>query len=322
MLYQPNLAKLSRPRLSLKRQCGVVIVVALFFVALVAAMAVFMMTRLLRDTQRTQLVLRDFQAENDAQGSVVWAMDQLNADWVRQKSNQRVDATPIELPDNEVHGYHVRGKIDDMQARFNINNLKNSDTQSDFQRLVLAVNPSLNEESARQLIRAVTDWISPVSAENEFSRYYAELPQAYRAAHRPMAHISELRLVKGMTPALYQALLPYVTALPSETQVNPQTASAPVLLTLSPAMTLAAAKAIETIRVQTPITSAQAFQSMDIIKNHPIPKEKVVLVSTYFLVETEVSLEDQHLVLYTLLERSTVNGRTQVSVIWQSKGVP
>jgi type II secretory pathway component PulK len=50
-----------------KEQQGVVIVIALFIVALVATMAYAMMVRIERDTRRTSLILRNTQAEFYAQ---------------------------------------------------------------------------------------------------------------------------------------------------------------------------------------------------------------------------------------------------------------
>ncbi|MGI9286223.1 MAG: general secretion pathway protein GspK, partial [Pseudomonadales bacterium] len=59
--------------------------------------------------------------------------------------------------------------------------------------------------------------------------YYADLDIPYRAGNRPMLSASELRLVKGMTPELYQALLPHIVALPPGTAININTATVNVL---------------------------------------------------------------------------------------------
>ena len=52
-----------------------------------------------------------------------------------------------------------------------------------------------------------------------------------------------------------------------------------------------------------------------------ISADKIVITSEFFLVETHVSIEKQHLVLYTMLERSTNEGKITVDIIWQSKGL-
>ncbi|MBV9575373.1 MAG: general secretion pathway protein GspK, partial [Gammaproteobacteria bacterium] len=102
-----------------------VIVIALFIVALAATMAYVMMSRLERDTRRTSLLLHYTQANFYAQGSIVWAMDQLRNNWERQKTNKLVDEIPIKSPENVMNGYKISSTIYDMQSRFNLNNLNN-----------------------------------------------------------------------------------------------------------------------------------------------------------------------------------------------------
>ncbi|RDI38061.1 type II secretion system minor pseudopilin GspK [Aquicella lusitana] len=320
MLFQPSQAKPFHCRLSPKHQQGVVIVVALFIVALVATMAYGMMTRLERDTRRTSLILRDTQAEFYAQGSIIWALDQLRSNWEKQKPNQVVDPLPIRSPVIDVNGYKITSTIYDMQGRFNLNNLVNTDAQADFKRLLQTVDPKLSEEKRQQIVKGIVDWITPGQQHNEFNQFYLELAAPYRAAHRPFFSISELRLVKGVTPALFNALQPYITALPVATLVNIQTAPAPVLMTLSPTLTLDTARAIEQVRARTPIVTAQQFIELDIVKNHHIAADKITVKSGYFLIETTVAIEKQQALLYTLVERTAKDNKAKMTLLWQSKG--
>lgn len=297
-------------------------VVALFIVALVATISYAMLSRLERDTRRVTLLTRNTQAELYAQGSIAWAMDQLRNDWLNQKPGKMVDLIPIVSPVNMVNGYSVKSSIYDMQGRFNINNLSNPEMQTDFARLLHALAPKLSDAEVLSITLAIYHWISPSQTEDELNRYYAELPVPYRPAHRPMTSVSELRLVKGMTPSLYAALKPYVTALPRSVSINIQTVTAPVLMTLSQTMTLDAAKAIVELRKMKPFITVEDFLNLDIVKNHQIKTDKITTVSQYFLVETDVAIENQHLLLYTLLERVNMggDGKAAVNVLWQSKG--
>lgn len=308
---------LNKIRQSHKAQQGVVLVVALFIVALVAVMAYVMMSRLERDTRRTSLILRNVEAEYLAQGSIAWAMDQLRKDWEQQKKDTIIDPMPIQSPVLNVNGYKIFSTIDDLQARFNLNNVNNPQTQADFARLLCIVYPRLKEEEARSIALATYEWITNKHEEN---KYDAEL-LAYRSAHRLMLSVSEWQLVQGVTPELYNALQPYITALPVTTPVNVQSALAPVLTTLSPSMTLETAQTIEKARAQTPFTNMQSFLNLDVMKNHNMPniEEKATIFSSYFLVATNVSIEKQQLLLYTLLERNTKNGKADVHILWQSK---
>lgn len=309
--------------ISLKRQQGVVIVVALFIVALVATMSYIMMSRLERDTRRTSMIIRNAQAEFYAQGSIAWAMDMLRNNWEKQKPNKIVDQTPITSPLIEVNGYKITSTIYDMQARFNLNNISTVEAQSDFKRLIQMVAPDMSEEKVRDIVSAVFDWITPMAQQSEYNKYYLELPAPYRPAHRAMLTSNELHLVKGMTPALYNLLQPYITALPNQTAVNIREAPAPVLLTLSPILTPTTAKAMEQLREQSKadMTSPQAFLNSDAVRAFQIAAEKIVTVSNYFLVATEVEIENQHVVLYTLLERTTKDNKAAIAILWQSKGI-
>jgi len=322
MSYLHDPIKLHRVRPSIRREQGVVIVLALFMVALVAAIAYIMMMRLQRDTERTMLILRDTQAEFYAQGSIVWAIDVLQKNLDKQKPNQRVDIVPIQSPVNVVNGYQISSVIYDMQGRFNLNSLDQPETYANFRRLIRAVVPNIAEDKAQEIARAVGDWISSArSDQTEFNRYYLGLPLPYRAAHRLMLSSSELRLVKGMTPALFAALQPYVVALPYGTSMNIQSAPAPVLLTLSPNMTLDAAKNLQDLLQRSPVTSKEALTNLDMIRNLNISTDKLTITSSYFLVETVVSIEKQRILLYTLLERTLKNNRATLRIVWQSKGI-
>ncbi|MFZ2315920.1 MAG: type II secretion system minor pseudopilin GspK [Gammaproteobacteria bacterium] len=302
-------------------QEGVVIVVALFIVALVATMSYVMMARLERDTRRTTLLVRDTQAALYAQGSIAWAMDQLRDDWVKKKPNQLVDNTPIQSPENEANGYRIKSTIYDMQGRFNLNNLTDEKGQQRFKRLLKIVDTALTPDQIDNIQRAATDWILPGANQNQYGRYYTELPQPYRAAHRPMLSASELRLVKGVDAKLFNALQPYIAALPENTQVNVQSASPIILMMLSDNMDLSAAKGVELLRSTTPFISTEAFLNLDIVKNHQVKSDQITVTSRYFLVETEVAVENQRTVLYTLLKRMEQGKDASILILWQSKGV-
>ncbi|HEX4045002.1 MAG TPA: type II secretion system minor pseudopilin GspK [Gammaproteobacteria bacterium] len=302
-----------------QRQRGIVLVVALFIVALVATMAYVMLAQLERDTRRTTLLLRNTQAELYAQGSIAWAMDQLRQNLEKQQPNQIVDKIPLQLPVVEIAGYRISSKIEDMQGRFNLNNLTQTDEQTQFKRLLQQLAPDLTEEKVSAIVAAIVDWITSGTENSAESHYYLTLPQPYRAAHRPMVSMTELRLVKGMTADLFNALQPYVVALPKATKINVQTAPAAVLMLLSPTLELATTQALLQLRAQQPWISAQTFLNVDLVKNHSISADKITFVSDYFLIETVVSIEKQQRVLYTLLERGIKDKKVVMTVHWQTK---
>lgn len=299
------------------------IIVALFVVALVAAMSYSMMSRLMRDTREATLLTRYTQADYYAQGSILWAMDQLRNDWLKQKPNRVVDAIPIKSPMQTMNDYRIATVIDDMQARFNLNNLSSgskTDTEI-FLRLMRLLLPTLSKEQAEEIGKATLDWVSPQASNKALTKYYADLPVPYRPAHKLMLHASEFKLVKGVTPEIYTALKPYIVALPKVTKINIQTAEAPVIAALGQNISLATAKSIVAMRDEKPVTSNAAFYNLDVVKQQQFPTEGITILSDFFLAKTDVSIEKQSLVLYTLLERSAQNGQVKVFTHWQSKGV-
>lgn len=307
-------------RTSLKKQEGVVIIVAMLMVALMSAIAYALLAQSARDTERTQLILREAKINSVEKGALLWAKDALTQDWLHQKPTQLVDVMPMTLPDTRVDGFQVRATLDDMQGYYNINNLMNENASIDFINLLKAADPKIDESTASEITTNTIAWLKPPGINNELDRYYAQLPAPYRAAHRQMVHVSELKLVKGMREDVYQALLPYVTTLPEITSINPQTATAPVLMSLTPAISLDTAKAIIVLREGTPFVSNSIFEALPIVKMYHVSVDKINTVSAYFRLKTVVSHEDEQWVTTTLLARHIVDGRAVVSVIYQNKG--
>ncbi len=302
------------------KQQGSAIVVALFVVALVAAIATAMLIRLQQDTRRTQLLVNATQANFYAQGSVAWATDQLINDWKSQQQNKVIDRTPIISPKNKQNSATIQTTITDAQGLFNLNNLTDQKYRENFGRLIKTLQPSLSANDIQTLVQATTAWISSTSNNDAFDTYYSKLSYPYKAPHHIMASMSELRLVKGMTPALFKLISPYVIALPMTTAININNADAPVLMSMSPTLTLDAAKGIVAHRTQTPFTNVQNFQAFDIVKNNSFAQDQVTTTSNYFLVKTEVSIGEQEIILYTLLQRDAKDSQASISVLWQSKG--
>jgi general secretion pathway protein K len=317
MSFQVKLLSRSNPNYSSQR--GTAIIIALFVMAIAAAASIAMVTRLHVDIRRTEILLNYNQADLYAQGSVAWAIDKLNADWRQQNPDQLVDKIPITSPVDTVNGFKIQSIIYDAQANYNLNNLVTVNNQYDFLHLLRMVAPQMEVPQATQITMAVHDWVSPAN-NAEFTTYYAGLNPGYKAPHRQMVSVSELRLVRGMTADIYNKLLPYVTVLPTTTGINVNTAQPLALTSLSPLLTLETARALATMRQQAPFLNTDKFQSQDVVKNGHVTAAKITTVSNYFLVKTQVSIGQQQTILYTLLTRTTQGPKSQVTVLWQMKG--
>ncbi|MDR3478884.1 MAG: type II secretion system minor pseudopilin GspK [Gammaproteobacteria bacterium] len=302
-----------------KAQRGAAIIVALFVVSLVAAAAVAMIVRLSIDIRRTDLSQHANQADLYAAGSIAWAMDQLTENLKHQKTKQLTDKTPIQSKTDEMNGYTISSTIEDAQGKFNINNLASQDAINNYIRLIHAADTGLSLDAINKIVVATRDWVLPNNV-TELESYYQKQVPAYRAPHRPMVSISELRLVRGMTSTLYNHLLPYVTALPVMTLINVNNTSVPVLMSLSATLTKESATAILNHFKQNPAITVQDFQNFDTVKNNPIPATQITVTSAYFLVKTNVTVGQQQTVIYTLLARVSKGNQPAITVLWQTKG--
>ncbi|MBY0545453.1 MAG: general secretion pathway protein GspK [Gammaproteobacteria bacterium] len=141
------------------------------------------------------------------------------------------------------------------------------------------------------------------SADAKINRYYGKLHPPYRAAQALMVSPSELRLVKGMNANLYMRLKPFITALPKQTPININTASAPVIASLSKTLDLQTAIEIVQNRGDTPFSSIDDFLKDETIQNANINKADLTMNSDYFLVTAHVSNSSEKLNLHAMLYR-------------------
>jgi general secretion pathway protein K len=302
------------------KQTGSAIVVALFIVALVVIAATAMLTRMQQDIRRTELLLNATQASLYAQGSIDWAVDQQINDWKLQQQQQIIDKTPIQAPLKKMSNATIEATIYDAQGLFNVNNLTDTSYRDVFLRLIKILVPKISNNDAQTITQGISTWIATGNTTNQFDEYYSKQTPPYHSPHRLMTSISEMRLIKGMSPALYSALLPYMIALPATTTININNTTAPVLMSLSPTLTIIGAKSLAQMTQQTPFATTQHFLANDIVKNNPFPENKITTISNYFLVKTQVNIGDQHIILYTLMQRDVKNSQAIVTILWQSKG--
>jgi general secretion pathway protein K len=240
-------------------------------------------------------------------------------DWQQKKPDQLVDKTPIISPEDTKDGYKIKSVITDAQALFNINNLAVADYQFDFLRLLKIIEPKLKNSDATRITIAIHDWLTANNSP-DIAAYYAGLNPGYKSPHTLMASASELRLVKGMTPTLYNKLLPNVIALPSTTPININNAPLAVMMSLSQSLTYPAAQKVLQTRKTTPFLDTQTFTNLDALKSSHLDSGKVAVVSNYFLLETKVSIGQQQTILYTLLSRTAQGPKSTTAVLWQLKG--
>lgn len=180
----------------------------------------------------------DAKADRD-QGNT--AYDHLGEDWA---------TTTISAP---VDGGWTEAKLQDAQGKFNLNQLHGqpqpyradgrlserfTPAQRRFIRLLQtdSDNP-IDSGEAIAITEAVIDWIDAddnvTGADGAESDFYAGRTAPHRAANQRFVSATELRLIRGITAELYRYLAPWVIALPDNSGININTASAPLMRTLN-----------------------------------------------------------------------------------------
>ncbi|WP_297527169.1 type II secretion system minor pseudopilin GspK [Thiohalobacter sp.] len=289
------------------RQSGVALLTALLVVALATLAAVAMATRQHYDVRRTANQLDADQAAAYAAGVEDWArvllrrdledgpVDHLDEDWAR------------ELPPLAVTGGQIAGRIEDLEGRFNLNNLLTTDGAPDeravarFRRLLelLELDPAL--------ANAVLDWMDadletrfPGGAEDD--RYSTREPP-YRAANAPFASVSELRLVEGFDAEAVRRLRPYLSALPGRASVNVNTAPPLLLQALFPDLSAADAEALVDARSDKPFDTVADFLAHDTFAGRAVGPEGLATGSGHFAVFADVRLGTARARQVSVLER-------------------
>lgn len=301
---------------------GAAIIVALFIVAIVAAIATALMLRLQFAIFRTNEIVDYDQMYFYAQGMTAWAKDDLANDLINAQPNQLVDQLPIVMKPVTIGTTQISGTITDMQDCFNINSLLQPAQQTQFLQLLQIVAPKLSPEQDHRILSALLDWLQQPHATTEFERMYMKSHPPYRAAYQLMTSISEMRLVAGITAPIYQQLSPYVCALPDPgiNTINVNTAPALVLMSLSPAMTLDQAQQVVNSRKNHPFITPDQFVNDPILQKLQLDSSRITVMSNYFLVKATVKQDTKTLELLALLKREKTAKNVTANVIWQTQG--
>jgi general secretion pathway protein K len=238
------------------RARGVALITALLISALAGAVATNLAWDNALDARRTMVLLYRDQAVQVAVGAEGWVRSILKDDLAGSTNDHLDEIWATEIPalpiDSESVQGQIWGSIEDLQGRFNINNLIGPDGETDeaafeqFERLLLALGLDT------RLASATADWLDvdqqetiPDGAEDPL---YSSLIPAYRTANQSIANVTELAAIDGMDAASFEILLPHVVALPGRTAVNVNTATIPVLQSLGPNITLGDAEGLVSTR--------------------------------------------------------------------------
>jgi len=224
----------------MRRARGVALIIALVVVALATILATRIGAHSALDQRRGANLLAQDQAFEVALGAETWAMEVLHDSAAASKRDSLDQPWATPLPPIPIDGGSVQGQLEDMQGRFNLNNLvtatggKNQVAFDQFGRLLAAL--QLEPKWASLAL----DWIDPDTvvedSDGAEDGVYLGMSPPYRTANRPITSTSELLALPGFGIERYRRLAPYVAALPVGTQLNVCTASGLVLDTLAPGL--------------------------------------------------------------------------------------
>ena len=267
------------------------------------------------------------------------------------------EAKPFPL----IEGGWLLGSLEDLQGRFNLNGLvgsaandgaasdpspseneapegggskdplgekKFSAAQRQFIRLLGALeNVQVDRQQAIGIMQSVVDFIDSDtrrSVNGAEDGAYERLTPPYRTSGRPLATVSELRSVAGVTPEIYRALAPFVTVWPKAGGVlNILTASATVLRSLplndllEPLSKEEGLRLVEA-RAAGVIFSIETFLEDALFSGAEVGDFTALLGerSDWFLLSASVEIAERELHLYSVLERS----RGSVLTRYRSQG--
>jgi general secretion pathway protein K len=302
------------------KEKGVALITVMLILALATILAVSMSSRQQLDIHRSANVFNFEQAYQYVLGAESWAKQILLRDIKDNTTDSSDDDWATTLPPLPIEGGQMSGEIEDLQARFNINNLV-LDGQPQklqierFKRLLR--NIELNEDIAAVIV----DWLDSneeVGFAGAEDNEYLNLSPAYRAANLPMIDVSELLLVKGVDFESYEKLRPYVCVLKSGTAINVNTASAEVLSSIVKDITLEDANSLIEDRNKESHKKIEDFLEHPILKNTKIKKEGLSVSSNYFQLNSTAQIERVSVEYTTILSRENDDS---VIIIKRSRGV-
>jgi len=231
----------------------------------------------------------------------------------------RPDPWARPLPPMPVSWGELGGRIEDVQGRFNLNNLVTPQGERApvaarrFRRLlrILELNPGIADAAA--------DWIDPDNrpqggwgAEDGF---YAGRQPPYQAANRPFAEAAELRLVRGVDGEAWRKLKPHVTALPEATGVNVNTATPEVLAATvtawgPPLSAIQSAKRWAKRTDANPYAKVQEFLADATRQQQGQTPERLTISTEYFTAHARLRFGDVERRIATLYHRA--QGRVEI----------
>lgn len=302
-----------------RQQQGVALITAVMVVAFASTVGAALMVQQNLAVHRSANLLQQDQAWWYSVGLAQWGATLMDRDREDNQFDhfgeawaQAVDFLPV---DEGV----LAGQLLDLQGRFNLRSLlKNGQVDAARKAQLLRLLNNLKElkpSQSEDVANAIIDWMDsntepsfPGGAEDGI---YLAKQSPYRAANLPIASVSELRLVEGITAKIYAELVPLLTVHPGDHKININTASAPVLLSLSDKISPAQVDTLLERQTNAPFETDEQAVADTALAGTGITIEDITVKSQYFQADTIASIGNVQLSFSSMLERPE-SGKTRV----------
>jgi len=286
-----------------QRSKGVALISVLLVVAVLTAMVYHLVSRHASSLAQSQNALGFDQAMAYALGGEALARQVLHQD--RTETGPEIDSLeeewaqafpPFELDEQGMIEIQAR----DLNGCFNLNALASEEPGPHLDRFkTLLRSLDIPEPIADE----TRDWIDADQTVLGFGaedNHYLGLEPAYRTSGQPLAHVSELRLMRSMTPERLQRLRPHVCVLPvNALKLNVNTATSHALAALAPELNESELRML----TETPRTFANVAEFTKVAAGFETVAPHLGVISEFFEVQVRVSVGDGTAMLTSVLRR-------------------
>ena len=303
----------------MKRQRGVALITAMLIMALITTLIFSLEWDNSLDLRRTYVSMFRDEAIQAALGAESWVMTILRQDQQDSTTDHfgeiwasDMPVLPLGGPGESIQG-EIFGQIEDLQGRFNINNLVDNNGEVDqaaleqFQRLLISLGLDV------RLAGIAADWIDadqdasfPDGAEDSV---YTGIVPPYRTPNLTISSPRELAALEGMDKATLDTLLPHIATLPGGTAINVNTATGPVLQSLDENLTVQDVERLLSERGEAGFADvSNTFSSLVT----PDVLNQLSESSDYFRLKVIVQVDTVRVTYFSMLERSSQGDVTPI----------
>ena len=293
---------------------GAALVLAMLIAALAAVVAVAVAAEQQRWFAEVANRRDQVQAQALAQAGVQWSRQIIQDDARSGTIDHLGEAWAFPLPRTPLENGSIEGRIEDAQGRLNINNLAadgalGKEELSRFARLLAqrGIAPrALDAIAALVLSVPASDGVQAIGA--------PPTAQPLPPGLRPV-RAAEIAAARGVTLREVAQLMPFVTAIPTATVINVNTAPPEVLAAAVTGLSGDALAALVAERARKPFATLADFRSR-LPGGATIPNETTLgVASSYFLVSVRARQGETLAQARALLRR---DGREWPTVVWQT----